>query len=532
MTKEKIKKVAIYARVSTEKQEEEKTIESQIEELREICLKEGYEIAKEYIDNGWSGETLARPALDRLRDDASKGLFDAVYIHSPDRLARKFIYQGLVIEELRKKGVEVFFLNKKVSDNPKDQLLLGIQGLIAEYEKAKILERTRRGRLYKARQGRFVGGIAPYGYEYVPKDKDKEGYIKINEREAEVVRLIFDLYLRHQSVRKVIKELTKRGIKPRKGKQWRTSTINRILRNEAYIGRYYYNKTCSVEVNGDERRYRKRVRNGRRLRDRKEWILIEVPKIVDEEKFRLVQEILKRKFKPTAKSDYLLSGLIRCVCGSTFSGERCRDVRFYRCNNRHVKFPFKRECKAKMIKAEKLENAVWNAIKRVVTSPRILTNYIFDLGKRISEREEKVREQIKKLMREKKKIILKKNKLLELYSEGLLADKELLRRKIEDYEREEKKIDNELNHLNSKLKSFKSKQFVLDLNKFCELAKEKIDRLDFQGKKKFLRYLIDQITLDSVKGKAIIIGHIPLGLVSKTAYHCEQCPKFKIEVEV
>ncbi len=118
-------------RVSTEKQEEEKTIESQIDELREICKREGYEIVREYIDDGWSGETLARPALDKLRDDASKGIFDAVYIHSPDRLARKFIYQGLVIEELRKKGVEVFFLNKKVSDSPEDQLLLGVEGLIA-----------------------------------------------------------------------------------------------------------------------------------------------------------------------------------------------------------------------------------------------------------------------------------------------------------------------------------------------------------------------------------------------------------------
>jgi len=523
-------------RVSTEKQEEEKTIESQIDELREICKREGYEIVREYIDDGWSGETLARPALDKLRDDASKGIFDAVYIHSPDRLARKFIYQGLVIEELRKKGVEVFFLNKKVSDSPEDQLLLGVQGLIAEYEKAKILERTRRGRLYKARKGKFVGGEAPYGYEYVPKGKDNnEGFIKINEREAEVVRLIFDLYLRHQSVRRVVKELTEMGIEPRKGKQWRTSTVNRILRNEAYIGNYYYNKTYSVEVDergGEGRKYRRRVRNGRRLRDRKEWILIKIPKIVDECKFRLVQEILKKKFKPIQRTEYLLSGLMRCVCGSTFSGERCHNVRYYRCNNRHVKFPFKRECKAKMIKAEKVENAVWNAIKRIITSPSVLANYIFDLGYRISAREDEIRKKVERLIKEKERIKSKKSRLLEVYSEGFLADKELLIRKMENYEREERKIDKEIERLNSEMKSFKSKQFILDLRKFCKFAKDKINRLSFQERKKFLRYLIEEIVLDSVKGKAVIIGHIPIGLVSKTAYHREQCPKFKIEIHL
>jgi len=113
-----------------------------------------------------------------------------------------------------------------------------------------------------------------------------------------------------------------------------------------------------------------------------------------------------------------------------------------------------------------------------------------------------------------------------------LADKELLIRKIEDYEREERKIDKEIERLNSEMKSFKSKQFILDLSKFCKFAKDKINRLSFQERKKFLRYLIEEIVLDSVKGKAVIIGHIPIGLVSKTAYHREQCPKFKIEIHL
>jgi len=123
------KRAAIYARVSTERQEKERTIESQLAELREICRKDGVKVVKEYIDNGFSGSTLARPALDQLRDDAARGIFDVVYIHSPDRLARKYVYQALVIEELKKNGVEIKFLNKALTDSSEDQLLLEVQGL-------------------------------------------------------------------------------------------------------------------------------------------------------------------------------------------------------------------------------------------------------------------------------------------------------------------------------------------------------------------------------------------------------------------
>jgi site-specific DNA recombinase len=298
-----MKKVAIYARVSTEKQEKEKTIESQVEELRKFCKKNGFLIVKEYVDDGWSGETLARPALDQLRDDASKNLFEVVCIHSPDRLARKYIYQGLVMEELKKNGIEVLFLNKQISNTPEDQLLLGVEGLIAEYEKAKILERTRRGKLHKARSGKIIGSIPPFGYTYV-KDKD---YV-INEGEAEVVRLIFNLYIQLGSARAVARKLTEIGVKPRKGIVWRTSTLHKILRNKTYIGTTYYNKTYGAEP-ANKKRYSRRINTTRRLRDKREWIAIKVPAIIDEATFRLAQEKLRRNHKEVRQNseNHLLS---------------------------------------------------------------------------------------------------------------------------------------------------------------------------------------------------------------------------------
>jgi len=153
------------------------------------------------------------------------------------------------MEGLKKKGIEVFFLNRPISDILEDQLLLGVQGLIAEYEKAKILERTRRGRIHKAKEKGIVGSVPPYGYNYVKKSREREGYYEINEDEARVVRLIFDLYLKFQSLHRVKKELYKMGIRTRKGSLvWADSTIHRVLTNEAYTGTGYYNRRQSVEV--------------------------------------------------------------------------------------------------------------------------------------------------------------------------------------------------------------------------------------------------------------------------------------------
>ena len=153
-------RAAIYARVSTDLQEKEQTIRSQLEALRGYVLERGYIIVAEYIDDGYSGATLDRPGLDRLRDALRTGEMDVVVFHSPDRLARKAVYQGLVLEEIEKARVRVEFLNYPVDDSPESRMLLGMQGLFAEYERAKIMERTRRGKLQRAREGALVGGHA------------------------------------------------------------------------------------------------------------------------------------------------------------------------------------------------------------------------------------------------------------------------------------------------------------------------------------------------------------------------------------
>src|SRR5215471_15958812 len=163
---------ALYARVSSDQQAEDCTIASQVAALEERIGRDGLTLEPElcFLDEGYSGATLVRPALERLRDLAATGAVDRLYVHSPDRLARKYAYQVLLLDELDRCGVEVVFLNHPRGKTAEEELLMQVQGMVAEYERAKILERSRRGKLHAARQGSVnVLSGAPYGYRYVTK---------------------------------------------------------------------------------------------------------------------------------------------------------------------------------------------------------------------------------------------------------------------------------------------------------------------------------------------------------------------------
>lgn len=210
---------ALYARVSTQHQEEEATIASQVAALEEYGNSQGYALRKDlyFLDEAVSGAKLDRPALDRLRDQESEGSYQVVICLSPDRLARVYTLQVLLLEELRQAGIQMLFVNQPpVSDSPQSQLLFGIQGLFAEYERAVIAERMRRGRLHCARQGEMVSPKTPYGYYYVPQNGAKGGAWEINPAEASVVRKIYTLYTRSEpmTILKITNHLNEGPIPP------------------------------------------------------------------------------------------------------------------------------------------------------------------------------------------------------------------------------------------------------------------------------------------------------------------------------
>jgi site-specific DNA recombinase len=183
-------RAALYARVSTERQERFQTLDSQLAALRDWAATGGHEISDDFVfrDEGYSGSRLDRPGLDALRDAVRDGVVAIVAVLTPDRLARKYAYQVLLLEEFRRAGIEIVFLQHPISDDPNDQLLLQIQGAIAEYERAVLGERFRRGKLQKARDGHYQGGCAPYGYRYVPRQEAVPGHLVVDEKEAALVR--------------------------------------------------------------------------------------------------------------------------------------------------------------------------------------------------------------------------------------------------------------------------------------------------------------------------------------------------------
>ena len=229
-------RAALDARVATEKQEREETVASQVDLLRPTAATRGYEIlpGNVFIDDGVSGTRLARPALERLRDLAAAGVFDVVRVTAPDRLARRYAYQGVLVEELTRCGCEVVFVHQSLGASPEEQMLLQMQGVFAEYERALIHERTRRGQLFAARQGRVNWGNPPYGYTSVHTTPTTPQHLVVNEAEAEVVRQIYRWCVEEQlSSYARPRRLTLQGVPPRKSKhgRWAQSSVIEILRD-------------------------------------------------------------------------------------------------------------------------------------------------------------------------------------------------------------------------------------------------------------------------------------------------------------
>ena len=242
---------ALYARVSTGRQEQERTIESQLAILSTRARENNPPGAAPRIfrDDGYSGARLDRPGLDALRDAAADGEIRTLYVYDPDRLARNFVHQQVLLEEFERRGVRVEFVQRPLSDRPEDRLLAQMQGVFAEYERTKIVERTRRGKLYKARMGLLVWqGPPPYGYRILRGPKGTPAAISVDENEARWVRKMFEWVVEEGlSARQVAKRLNRLGVEPRRGACWNQGSVQVMLRNPAYAGTAYYNKRESAE---------------------------------------------------------------------------------------------------------------------------------------------------------------------------------------------------------------------------------------------------------------------------------------------
>jgi site-specific DNA recombinase len=400
-------RAALYARVSSKQQAEANTIASQKEALQVRLQADGLRLEAElcFLDEGYSGGTLLRPALERLRDQAAAGAFDRLYVHSPDRLARHYPYQVLLVEELQRLGIEIVFLNHDIGRTPEDNLLLQVQGMMAEYERAKILERSRRGKRHAARAGvvNVLSG-APYGYRYIGKyEGNGQARYEVNETQAEVVRQIFRwVALERCSIGEVCRRLRAQGVPSPRGKDfWDRTTVWGILQNRAYVGQARFGKTRV-----GPQRARLRPQRGKPAQPRRasavydtpaeEQIAIAVPALVDEALFAAAAEQLtenrKRRRESQRGSRYLLQGLLICgKCGYAYYGKplsrsackgKPRDYAYYRCvGSDAYRFGGQRICGNKQCRTDVLDRAVWQDVCALLADPeRVQHEYEQRLG--------------------------------------------------------------------------------------------------------------------------------------------------------
>jgi site-specific DNA recombinase len=402
-----MKLAAIYARVSSDHQRNEHTIASQTEALIEFAKKKDFSVPKEWIfeDDGRTGSNLDRPGLEQVRDLVAEGQIQAVLVYAPDRLSRKYAHQYLLMEEFAKRGVDTLFVKAPQGGTPEDQLTLQFQGMIAEYERAQIMERSRRGKRHKAKAGEVsVLSVAPYGYIYVKKTDLTPAEFRVNKGEASVVRRIYKMYTSDGlSTEKIAQKLTEQGIPtPNNAGRWGRTSVRKILCNTAYVGRAAYGKTRAT----GERRSRAQRRlvppdspATVQLRPHEDWIEIPVPSLLQEDLFARAQARLQEN-KRTSKRRTILpavaQGLVCCQkCGRALTLRTTVrptvTYRYYACSASYswarLNVP---QCDNVPVRVDVLDEIVWNAVIQLLEDPTVIQMELYGGSVRSDRKSESI----------------------------------------------------------------------------------------------------------------------------------------------
>ncbi len=522
-----MKKAVYYARVSTSLQEEKGTIESQKHELKKQIKKNGDVLADEYIDNGWSGARLDRPELDRLRDDLRTDKFEVVYFLDADRIARDSNHQNIIIAELLKYNKEIIIKGKNYIHNPDNKFTLTVLGAVNELEKAKIVERTMRGKRRKAERGLVVGTEAPFGYTYIKKTKEKEGEYIINEKESEIVKYIFDSYCKTDvSLEGMVVKLKDNEMKPRRGNRvWARSSIRRVLMNETYTGTTYYNRIEKVEIPDRPNNYAKYLKTRQKLRAKSDWIPIKVPITISKELYYEAQKkLLNNGSTYRGESPYLLSGLMKCGnCGYSYTGANYKGKQYYKCNKKNKRNKYDdADCSFKSIRGITIENALMRTVEEKVLRPSVIKKHIDLLSSSSRKKEKELKNKIELLEKKYGEIEKKREMVLDLYTDEKISDKNIYINKMNELDEQDSKIQGEIAEFKTELENLSNRsQINKSVSYFCKLAKRRLGKLDLEKKQQFLKVIFNKIIFYG--DYAVAIGDIPIypeAMLSRKPEHC------------
>ncbi|OLE55409.1 MAG: hypothetical protein AUG51_02830 [Acidobacteria bacterium 13_1_20CM_3_53_8] len=505
-------RVAIYARVSSEEQREGQTIDSQIAELERYAREKQWTLVTTYKDEGWSGSLLARPELDRLRDDASKRKFDIVLLNDVDRLARDVTHLGIIKRDLERNGIQVIFRKLPAEKSPTYNLMVNILGSFAEFEREMISDRMRRGRRHKVEvRQQFIGTRPAYGYHYVLKDRvaRKDGYLEIVPAEAAVVRQMYSWVSEEGlSIHKVMKRLNEAKALARKGNPWAKSSVTRILRSEIYAGVWYYNKLYSCEPTKPVliKKYKHSLKSSTRLRAREEWIPVVLPlelRIIEREQWLKVQRQIDSNIVFSLRNTrhlYLLRGLISCGgCSAAYVGDPGKGKFCYRCSKRCKMFP--------SIIEHTLDEAVWSAVEKAVLNPTIIVEQVAKHKEREEENGHQWQSEyieVEKLLNKLKK---EESRILEAYRLSILSPAQL-GQELQKINARKSALENRKAHLNENTQSLKSSNVKATILDYCKRAAQRLKHFTFEERQRFLRLIVNKIIYEGQQVR--IKGIIPL----------------------
>src|SRR5215217_4107883 len=512
-------RAAIYARVSSDQQAERQTIGSQVSDLLARAAAEGRDIGEEFrfLDDGQSGASLVRPALERLRDLVAMSAIDVVYVHAPDRLARSYAHQAVLIEEFARAGTQVMFLNRPIGQSPEDNLLLQLQGMFAEYERARMLERSRRGKRYLAQVGSVsVLSRAPYGYGFVGRGAGGGvARFEVIEEKAQVVRQIFQ-WVGHErvSLSAVARRLFEAGVpSPTGNAHWSRSMLWTLLSNPAYAGQAVFGKNTSVPWRPPLRPARGRARVPKRPfrqipASPEHWVRIAVPAIIEAELFESAQEQLaenRRRYRQRcAGVRYLLQGLLVCrKCGYAFCGrwqpryprEPGRGYHYDRCSGTEShRFHGQRRCDARVMPVAPLDTAVWEQVCRLLEDP---AHVLHEYERRLhAARTGPRRVELEAVDRQLSKVRGGIGRLIDSYAEGLI-DKAEFEPRLSELRRRVAKLEAEAAALKNSAEQTRCLQLVIGkLEAFAEIIADRLEAADWATQRDLIRTLVQRIEID------------------------------------
>ncbi|WP_339236220.1 recombinase family protein [Paenibacillus sp. FSL R5-0517] len=503
-----MRNVAVYPRVSTGMQASEGTsLEGQLE----LCYKKARSLniskeeIREYIEYGFTGEDIDRPALNELMQDVKDKKIKRLIVTHPDRLTRDLTDKLILCRELEKNDVELIFVDTEYLTTPEGQLFFNMMSSIAQYELQLIKKRTVRGRIRAVeKEGKVMPmRVAPFGYDF------KDGKLTINEEESKFVHLIYQWYVREgRTLREIGEELLMLGALPKRAesKVWNASSISKILTSEIYVGRYFYNRRETKKLKG-QKTVSGKAKKTYKIRDRSEWIELSVPAIISESLFSLAQlqrdKNLTRK-GGNVKHNYLLKSLIRCShCGrrwesTTYNSKKQGEkvtYPLYRCSG---KYPRRfgesvHKCRVPTLRTDVLDDFVWSIVVKFLDNPEEVLSRLEETSKSPDDNLKELADEYSRQLKSKED---ERTKIKLMFRKGIIDEKEL-DDDITQLNKEASKIKNEYDKIQDKLNSRNNKEATKEqlmelANAFKKYASAKLTDED---KRWIIEKLIDEIVI-------------------------------------